>query len=542
MRATGPLPALPRHLDQLLAQAPGADRSGQMHALVAAAIEWGFDDGQVHQLVDQHPASLDKYGKRLEREVDRALGKLRPSHPHAGQPCDKAGCPNTPRWMTGSAVIDWPAPRPDVGAQPADEDVPPADVGGFWQERPVLQHIHTFARARMTSPLAVLGVVLTRVLVAVSPEYVLPPLVGGHGSLNQFLAIVGSSGSGKGAAETAGADAVDVVSYIDVQTAGSGEGLVRLFGHRDKDEVFRDRQAVLLSVPEVDNLVALRSRQGATLMPVLRSAWSGEKLGFSYIDQSKAIPLERHSYRLGVILGVQPGRAAPLLDESDGGTPQRFIWMPATDRDAPDETPADPGTWRIKHLGSVLNAHFRARRQTDHLRTLTLPNSVVQEVRDNRRANVRGEAHALDGHAMFARLKVAVAFALLAERAEVTEDDWRLSGVVMAVSDSTRAGVQQHLSAQARTSNLARARADGERTAVAEDVTAEHNTQRCSRFVLKHLRVKGGHASRSEIRRALPSRDRQWFDDALARVIAAGQVVTEEVASGERLRLTEVDK
>ncbi len=348
MRATGPLPALPRHLDQLLAQAPGADRSGQMHALVAAAIEWGFDDGQVHQLVDQHPASLDKYGKRLEREVDRALGKLRPSHPHAGQPCDKAGCANRPRWMTGSAASEWPPPRrPSVEAQPSDEDVPPADVGGFWQERPILEHLLTFARARMVSPWALLGVSLVRVLAVVPPHVVLPALVGSHASLNTFVALVGPSGGGKGAAEGAALDALDV-GAVDVLTAGSGEGLAHLYARREKKEVVRHRDSVVLSVPEVDTLVALKSRQGATLLPTLRSAWSGERLGFSYADPDKALPIERHSYRLGLVLGVQPGRAAPLLDDADGGTPQRFLWMPTTDRDAPDELPAAPAQWPVK--------------------------------------------------------------------------------------------------------------------------------------------------------------------------------------------------
>ncbi len=124
----------------------------------------------------------------------------------------------------------------------------------------------------------------------------------------------------------------------------------------------------------------------------------------------------------------------------------------------------------------------------------------------------------------------------------MADDDWRLSGTVQTVSDSTRAGVQHYLSTQARTSNLARGRSDGERAAIAEDVAAEHNTQRCGRFVVRHLRGRGGEAARSEVRRALPSRDRRWFDEALGLLVAAGQVINEDAGSGERLRLTGVDK
>ncbi len=131
VRATGPLPALPRHLERMLAEPPGPDRSGQTHALVAAALEWGLDDGQVHQLADQHPASQDKYGKRLEREVDRALGKLRPDHPHPGRPCDRAGCANRPRWMTGEAsaqgAVTTRSPNDPVLPGRSDADKPAAE-------------------------------------------------------------------------------------------------------------------------------------------------------------------------------------------------------------------------------------------------------------------------------------------------------------------------------------------------------------------------------------------------------------------------------
>ena len=41
------------------------------------------------------------------------------------------------------------------------------------------------------------------------------------------------------------------------------------------------------SVPEVDTLTALGNRQGATLMPILRSAWSGEQLSFAYADPTQ---------------------------------------------------------------------------------------------------------------------------------------------------------------------------------------------------------------------------------------------------------------
>jgi len=185
--------------------------------------------------------------------------------------------------------------------------------GGAKLSRPVLEHIRVFARARMCSPWAVLGVVLARVVASVPPFVVLPPVIGSAASLNLFVALVGASGGGKGAAE----DAV-TLNGPDVATVGSGEGIAHLYAHREKGEVVRDRDAVLFTVPEVDNLVALGQRQGSTLLPQLRVAWMGERLGFSYADKAKALPIPRHSYRMGLVLGVQPGRAG-LLNDADGG-------------------------------------------------------------------------------------------------------------------------------------------------------------------------------------------------------------------------------
>jgi hypothetical protein len=99
--AAGSVPiVLPRHLADRLGEAPGPDRSAQTAGLVAAAVEWGYDDPTVIALALAHHPTQDKYGRRADREAARLIGKHRPDHQHVGRPCDRAGCPNTPRWMT----------------------------------------------------------------------------------------------------------------------------------------------------------------------------------------------------------------------------------------------------------------------------------------------------------------------------------------------------------------------------------------------------------------------------------------------------------
>lgn len=437
-------------------------------------------------------------------------------------------------------------PNPFAGATPGaepDEVLPPAaasvDEDVFWSCRPELDHIRTFARARRCSPWAVLGVTLARIITATPQWVVLPALVGSYASLNIFVALVGPSGGGKGAAESAAADCLDMED-VETATVGSGEGIGHLYAHREKGQVIRDRHAVLFTVPEVDNLVALGARQGATLMPQLRSAWSGEKLGFSYADKNKALPIERHTYRMGLVLGVQPGRAAPLLDDADGGTPQRFLWMPVTDPDAPDEAPPVPKPlpWALTGQWKAADA-FAPSAGGIELCEMPIPDEVRQQVGRASLDRLRAQTEALDGHSMLARLKLAAALALLDRRKHVTMDDWELSAQIMTVSNRTRESVVTYLSSKARQANQAKGEGEAQRAVMVADRVAEEAVKRVARRVLSHLRKHPDGMARHELRKVLASRDRQYFEEAVDRLSEAGTAVAQATEHGERIKVSE---
>ncbi|MEX5711895.1 hypothetical protein AB1484_27270 [Parafrankia sp. FMc6] len=339
------------------------------------------------------------------------------------------------------AITFTPAARRGDSREGEDEPAPGDDILGqadaaFWDTRPELAHIRDFARARMAAPWAALGVVLVRVLAATPPSYVLPALVGRPASLNLYAALVAPSGGGKGAAEGAAADALDV-GPVNTLTVSSGEGIAHAYAHREKADggesvVVQHADSVVFTVPEIDTLAALKGRQSSTLMQELRKAWSGEQLGFAYVDETKRLPIEPHTYRLGLLVGVQPGRGAALLSEEAvaGGDPQRFLWMPATDPNAPDEEPGEPEplAWVLPPWPA--DVPFRS---PSGRRVLDVCPTAVDTIKTERRRRLRGQAEALDGHALLARLKVAAALGLLAGRPRVTEKDWELAGVVMAV-------------------------------------------------------------------------------------------------------------
>jgi hypothetical protein len=93
-----------------------------------------------------------------------------------------------------------------------------------------------------------------------------------------------------------------------------GEGIGHLFWARDKDaqDIKRYTPAVILSAAEIDTLSALKARQASTLFPELRKAWMGEPLGFAYVAKEKRLAVPRHSYRLSLIVGIQPENAGRI--------------------------------------------------------------------------------------------------------------------------------------------------------------------------------------------------------------------------------------
>lgn len=398
-----------------------------------------------------------------------------------------------------------------------------ASEDAFWTARPELEHVRTFARARLVSPYAVLGVVLTRVTAATEYQVHLPSIVGGRASLNLAVGLVGESGDGKGGAEEVAKDALSLgerMSSFATWKLGSGQGLAHGYAERQKGEVVRVADSCLFRMDEVDHLVGLAGQRGSTLLPELRSALMGEALGHLYVDSTKRVPVAAHSYRLCLTLGIQPKRAGVLLDDTDGGTPQRIVWLPTTDPGAPEQAPDEPRyrTWRLPEWPSSGE--------------LPVWDGARSEIVQARQARNRGEGDPLDGHRLLLRLKLATALDALSGSAGVSEDGWELAGHMLAVSDHTRSSCVSAVAGKKRELNKARAIADGERAVIVEEATAEGFVQRVARLLLAKL--ESGPKLRGELRRSLASRDRGYFDPAIERLVGAGQIRAEGFNDGTR--------
>uniref|UniRef100_A0AAU8B0R3 Polymerase/primase n=1 Tax=Dulem virus 32 TaxID=3145750 RepID=A0AAU8B0R3_9CAUD len=529
--------------------APDAEHA-RRYALAALAKEQEIlaatpEGGRNHQLNTSAFSCAQLIPHITEEEIRSALGSaaasigLTPGEIRATLTSGIGSGQKTPRIIPAPAV-----PDPQV-REVAAQALTPDSERDFWQARDILKHIRRFAYARMTAPWAVLGGCLLRAVGAIRPHIVLPPTVGGVGSLNLLVGLVGPSGAGKGASEAAASDAC-TWPMLHSAPLGSGEGITHAYAHPKPapkkgepphdDPLVWDHKSVLFTSPEIDQVAAIQSRRGSTLMAQLRSAYSGERLGMQYADSTRRIILPAHSYRLGLSVGIQPERADWLLadTEAGGGTPQRFLWLPvidprisATPLAAPDPWPWTAPLAAAKQIpGASQDRHGRV--------LLSIPEEATQQIREAHAARARGEGDALDGHSLYTRLKVAAALAALECRLQVLPEDWDLSQTIMAVSDATRAMVQAKVKQRLNEIEEGRAKRDARRQVIAEETLTEEGTKRVMRVIARALRTKG-QLPRHAARKSVTSRDRHLFEEALARLVETGQVNVSEGERGEVL-------
>jgi hypothetical protein len=365
---------------------------------------------------------------------------------------------------------------------------------------------------------------MAHAVASIPPEITLPGTIGGRMSLNLFVAPVGPSGGGKGAAEATAATGFNLPN-VETVPLGTGEGVARTFrpaGTKADDP--NPVTAAIFSAPEIDTAAALASRQGATLFAELRKAYSGEQLGFGNAGKETRVVVAAGSYRACLIIGVQPLRAHTLLGASDGGLPQRFVWLPTSDPDAPDAPPEDPGVWKINRPSWL--------RPVGHHTDLIVPEVATTAIRSHRLAVLREDPNVdpLDGHALLTRLKVAVGLMALDGRTVASDDDWTLAGHVMAVSNHTRERCQRALTEQSRRTNTARALAVADR----EEIISDRKLQRCKDGILRVIAqlpdarwIPG-----SQLRRSLKSDVRDYFDPAATDLIAENRISARRTPKG----------
>lgn len=335
---------------------------------------------------------------------------------------------------------------------PVSEVGPPAMVIGFWDQKEELRAIRQLARERGVSPWALLGAVLALVTCRVGPHVVLPPIVGGAASLNLLVGLVGPSGKGKGAAWSVAIEYLDVLGRFALEEVGTSQGIDSCFTETTpKTGSVQFNDVAGFYVPEIDTIKAHSEMSGSALLPHLRKIWSGEALGARYAKTENRRPVRAHAYRASVVAGIQPARSGVLLADVDGGTPQRWLWLPVFDPDALDPRaklrppryvgipPAvDFDVWIPE--GEQRGEKNEALPVTGKSRyELEVCQLAQDEIRLARYENLKTEHGSMDSHSLLTRLKVAAALAFLFRTHTITTELWELTKPIMWVSNDTRA-------------------------------------------------------------------------------------------------------
>lgn len=424
------------------------------------------------------------------------------------------------------------------------------DHTDFWTARPALATIRDLARQRHVGPWALLAAVLAMMSTRVGPHVVLPPIVGSIASLNTFWALVGASGAGKDAAIAVAEEILGFNDNVPTHEVGTGQGIDSTYTRPvTKGQPVQFCDSALFTITEIDSLRAHASMSGANIMATLRKVYTGSALGARYADRDRRRPVKAHRYRAAVIAGVQPSRCGVLLDDADGGTPQRWLWMPTNDPHRDTQTNYDITVehgviWQqYQHiapdgdteLGGGEGRGVTLKRRIEIEVCDTARDTIINYREERLRAPLTAPDGDLSGHLLLTRLKVAALLALFDNcRTKVTDEDWELAGVVIEVSEATREVCARELKRQREQLNTAQAAAEVRR----EEFIRDHSVNRVAKVLEKVLKEAGRWMRRAELRRSITSRDRGHFEEAIRRLIEADRVMVDQSddGKGERYR------
>jgi hypothetical protein len=426
------------------------------------------------------------------------------------------------------------------GQRPAGATLPDE----FWNARDAFGHIRRAAHARQCSAPYLMLATLSRVAAVIPHTLELPPTIGAPRPLCLFTAGIGPSGVGKTSAADVASEPIRIDNPLvaDQLPLGSGEGLAEVLfdwvweddENGDKRKVKRQtRYGAFMYVDEGQMLADLgKGRKGATLLPTVRTIWTGGTIGNTNASQENRRIVPSGQYTFGIIIGLQPHLAGALLDDADAGTPQRFCWAYATDPGIPDVEPDWPGPlkWEPPSAGElehikVQGAYIRHR--------LPVHPDIVAEIREAGRARARGEVipDPLDAHGFLARYKVGGLLATLDGHvpAGITPEDWYYAGLLKGYSDAVRHDVVAHVQRTAAEREAATTERLTNRRLHSDAAAEMRRAIDCARRIAAKVH------EREWLRRDLFNDLRRWrdvFNEGLEHAIAEGWVV-EHVEAGQ---------
>ncbi|MEU8220903.1 hypothetical protein AB0C47_34745 [Micromonospora taraxaci] len=442
--------------------------------------------------------------------------------------------------MPPRTQADPEAAKP-TGEQPTTLD------DDFWGARAHLKHIRDAAHSRQRSAPAVLGVTLARIAAMVDHRLRIPPIVGADAGLSLITAVLAPPGVGKSTASHIGTQLLPAPATLDIADQlpiGTGEGMVEIFFEmvdetdeetgKPKKVKKQVRHNAFFYVDEGQVLSEIGTRKNATLLPTIRSAFTGATLGQMNASEERRRILPAGSYTVGVVVALQTVLAGALLEDAEGGTPQRMLWFPAIDTTIPDNPPTWPGLlpWQPPTRDAV-----NALRDDGWLigedAHLTVAESIQREIRaaDLRRARGEETTELLDAHEGLVKLKLAALLSILDGRLDINEEDWQLAACLKEASNETRNSVVEAVKQDGARREAEQSNRLARRAAQADVAVGERRVIDCSRKVAEKVWREPDRWTVAELRRSM-SRWRDVLDEGVEHAVLEGWVV-EKVESGQ---------
>lgn len=411
---------------------------------------------------------------------------------------------------------------------------------------PQLRRVRRWAQEYSVSPIGLLGVGLTRALACLPPSCVLPDVVGGTASLNFFIALVGASGTGKGATERVAKQLFQMPEMVVADTyigrPGSSEGLAKMFGYvqiqKEGKGTTRIQKfthtRVLASLAEVDTLKALMGRDDNKLSATLREAWTGSRLGNDYSGAESKFVIGDNRYRFCFVVGVQPDRAETILSGVAGGLPQRFLWLPMTVspgqhlRKTGDRSDLKPIILpAVSQEDAAAIAAWKLVMSTDadsaDWRVLTIPNAVRAQIEAARELVLQGLSDEHEGHRLLTQEKLAMGFAILHGRVSgFNTEHWRMADLLLRVSDETYSLLWQRLHHRKLDARMREAEVSGKVRHARTEAQERELRNQVRQRVLEAL--EKGRSSKSDLRNGRSKLQREVLDQVLQELVNEGLV------------------
>jgi hypothetical protein len=424
----------------------------------------------------------------------------------------------------------------------------PTTPAKFWSTPP-LQHVKIGALSARTAPDAVLHAILARLAAFTPSDLLLPGIIGGPSPLNYFAALVAPSGGGKSSAAKAAARLLPAPEHLDGRDdlqVGTGEGLIESFLEKDPDtgEKVQVHHNAYLYVDEGEIFRKYARRDGTTLDVVIRTAHSGGALGQTNASKATSRRLAPNSYSIGMVVGLQPGKAGALLtpEAIDGGTPQRFVWaagqISQSDRLKMEEYPTSfdwPGPLRVNK--SVWN-------RVGEVKINPLLTNAIGDYHLDLLSGRTPPPPALDAHETLITLRMAVLLALLEGRFSPSPADHERARTLWAVNQEVRRWIIKEVN-ESEQDDLNRQIAKDMQRAQAQVVARDRAQDLESRLesqVLSILERRGGDTTLGVLTNDVTKSLRPYLNGTLQHLGRAGRLTVHRDGAAVRVSLPQSDE